>query len=310
MSEQTQLLLITAAGLSVFLIGTLALQRWAKLRIGLQPLIAGIRAVVQLAVLAAVLQGVFSHAWTAALMLVLMMTIASATSSRRLAELPYGTQAAVAGIVTSAILTIALVFGMQIMDLTVSNFIAIGGIITGNSMTAATLAGRRFIATSREHRGEIEGWLALGARPQKAFERVSRLSIEEMLLPKIDQTKNTGLVTMPGAFVGALIGGASPVEAARFQLVVLISIMFAQTLCGIIVTRIASRATYIVADEEVTEVEPEKWVTKTAEQKKQQEEAELRALAEREKRGAKSSEKKDKQSGEKKNEKHGINETL
>lgn len=69
-----------------------------------------------------------------------------------------------------------------------------------------------------------------------------------MLIPSIDQTKNTGLVTLPGAFVGALMGGASPIEAAHFQLVVLISVMFAQTVVGVIETRILSRATTIVAD--------------------------------------------------------------
>ena len=40
----------------------------------------------------------------------------------------------------------------------------------------------------------------------------------------------------------------SPIEAAHFQLVVLISVMFAQTVVGVIETRILSRATTIVAD--------------------------------------------------------------
>ncbi|MCU1533934.1 MAG: hypothetical protein JWR53_415, partial [Glaciihabitans sp.] len=39
--------------------------------------------------------------------------------------------------------------------------------------------------------------------------------------------KTSGLVTLPGAFVGAVFAGASPLEAGRFQLVVLAAILAA-----------------------------------------------------------------------------------
>lgn len=250
MNETAWLFVTTGIGLVVTVAAILGLQRWAGVRAGWQPMVATIRAVVQLAALALVLHGVFTYAWTAALMLAVMMTVASLTAGKRLHELPYGRRAAAIGIVAAAGTTIALVFGVRMMELTVSNFIAVGGIITGNSMSAATLTGRRFLASSQAQRGEVEGWFALGAPSSTAFGRVSRTAIEEMLLPTIDQTKATGLVTMPGAFVGALIGGASPLEAARFQVVVLVSIMLAQTICGIIVTRVLSRATVIVSDEQ------------------------------------------------------------
>lgn len=43
----------------------------------------------------------------------------------------------------------------------------------------------------------------------------------------MDQAKTTGLVTLPGAFVGAIFGGVSPLEAGRFQIVVLAGLMTA-----------------------------------------------------------------------------------
>ena len=70
--------------------------------------------------------------------------------------------------------------------------------------------------------------------------------MRESLLPTLDQTKSTGLVTLPGAFVGALFGGASPVVAAQFQLVVLAGVALAMTLTGVVVTRMAGRTPYIV----------------------------------------------------------------
>lgn len=250
MNDATRLLITTSIGLAVMVVAILGLQRLAGLRVGAQPLVAALRAVAQLAALALVLHGIFQYPWTAVLMLAGMLTVAALTSGNRLRQLPYGRRAAALGISSAALIVVALIFSMQMMELTVSNFIAVGGMITGNSMSAATLAGRRFMASSQAQRGEVEGWFALGARPQQAFSRVSRTAVEEMLLPTIDKTKSTGLVTMPGAFVGALIGGASPVEAARFQLVVLVGIMLAETICGIIVTKVLSRATVIASPQE------------------------------------------------------------
>ncbi len=244
----TQHLLPTVIGLSLFIAATMVLQHWAGIRLGWQPLTAGLRAVVQLAAIALVLRGVFTVPWTAGLFLLLMVTIASVTSARRISELPHSRKAAPIAIITGASTVICMVFAARMLPLTTENVIALGGIVTGNAMGAATLAGRKFMATSRAQRDQIEGWLALGARSQQAFADVSRTSVKEMLIPNIDQTKNTGLVTLPGAFVGALMGGASPIEAAHFQLVVLISVMLAQTIVGVIETRILSRATTIVAN--------------------------------------------------------------
>ena len=56
---------------------------------------------------------------------------------------------------------------------------------------------------------------------------MARHAIRSALIPTVDQTKTTGLVTLPGAFVGAIFGGVSPLEAGRFQLVVLAGIMAA-----------------------------------------------------------------------------------
>jgi putative ABC transport system permease protein len=94
--------------------------------------------------------------------------------------------------------------------------------------------------------GEVEAWFSLGATPAQAHEEIGREAVRESLLPNLDQTKSTGLVTLPGAFVGALFGGASPAQAAQFQLVVLAGIALAMTITGIVVTRLAGRTPYVV----------------------------------------------------------------
>ena len=88
--------------------------------------------------------------------------------------------------------------------------VAVAGIIIGNAMSAATLAGRNFLRSDTARRDEIEAWLSLGATPSQAHLEIGQEAVRESLLPTLDQTQSTGLVTLPGAFVGALFGGATP----------------------------------------------------------------------------------------------------
>ncbi|MBM6546031.1 ABC transporter permease [Janibacter sp. YIM B02568] len=228
------------AGLLVLTALTLGLQRWARVRLGWTPVTAILRATLQLAVVAALLSGVLATGWTVALFVLLMLTTASLTSGGRISELYRGRQAAVVAVVVGALVTIVLVFGLHLMDWTVRYLVAVAGIVIGNAMSATTLAGRQFRTLAGERSDEIQGWLALGATPRQAHDDIGRHAVHEMLIPNLDQTRSTGLVTLPGAFVGAIMGGASPLEAAKFQLVVLAGIALTMTIAGIIVSRFAS----------------------------------------------------------------------
>ena len=66
--------------------------------------------------------------------------------------------------------------------------------------------------------------------------------------PPLDQTRTTGLVTLPGAFIGALLGGASPVQAARFQLVVLAALLAAQAVVSVMVCHLLGAPSPLPAD--------------------------------------------------------------
>ncbi|MCW2762255.1 MAG: YbbM family protein [Marmoricola sp.] len=226
---------------------TLALGRWARIGLGLFPLWAILRAVVQLTAVALLLRGILAVPWTVVVFVVLMLSTASWTAMRRLDELWRGRRTAVVGVLTGAVTTLAVIFALQLVDLQARYLVAVGGIIIGNSMTAATLAGRNFLRGSRARRDEVEAWFSLGATPSQAHEEIGREAVRESLLPTMDQTKSTGLVTLPGAFVGALFGGASPAQAAEFQLVVLAGIALTMTITGVVVTRLAGRTPYVLA---------------------------------------------------------------
>ena len=232
--------LLTLTGLTV------ALARWGRVGLGWFPLIVVVRAAVQLSIVALLLRGILAVPWTVAAFVVLMLTTASWTSGRRIKEIWHGRRIAVAGVLSGATAALALIFGLHLVDPGVRNLVAVAGIVIGNAMSAATLAGRNFNRSSRARRTEVEAWLSLGATPARAYEDIGHESVRESLLPTLDQTKSTGLVTLPGAFVGALFGGASPIVAAQFQLVVLAGVAFAMTLTGIVVTRMAGHTPYVV----------------------------------------------------------------
>lgn len=239
---EIDLLVRTATGLAVLVALTIGLQHWRRLPLGVRPLTAVLRAALQLGVIALVLRGVLTFPALVVAFVALMLTTASLTSGARLRELWGGRRAALAGVLAGGIAATALVLALGLVPFDARNIVAVGGILIGNAMSAATLSGRNFRTMALARSGEVEGWLALGAAPRTAYADIARRAVHEALLPTIDQTRSTGLVTLPGAFVGALFGGANPVEAARFQLVVLAGIMLTQTITGLTVARILSAA--------------------------------------------------------------------
>lgn len=193
------------------------------------------RGTVQLALISVVLSGVITDPRWVALALAAMFTVAAVTSTYRvdwsLHRFLVVTGAMAAGITT----VLGVVFLTGAIELSSRYALAIGGIIIGGAMSTATLAGRRLAQATEERWNEIEGWLALGATPRQATLEIARFSIREALIPSTDQTKTTGLVTLPGAFVGAIFGGVSPLDAGRFQIVVLAAIMAAGALTATII---------------------------------------------------------------------------
>lgn len=224
-----------AVGVLVLVALTYLILRAAQVPLGWTPAWAVVRGAAQLAVVGLALRGVFNAPPFVALALGVMLTVAIRTSARRLQALPGALAAVALACATAAGGTLAVIFLLGMLDFSARYLVALGGIVIGGTMTAATLTGRRLAAGLESELDEIEGLLALGATARQATARISRRSVAEALLPAIDQTRTTGLVTLPGAFIGALLGGADPTDAARFQLVVLVALLNAETISGVIV---------------------------------------------------------------------------
>lgn len=223
-------LLATGIALLVLVAVTLAIvivlhleQPW------LQPW-AIVRAVIQLGLLSVILAGAITSFVWVAIFLAVMVIAATWTVHRRL-SLRMGEIPQVALTITaSSAVPITLLFATHAIEPSPRYLLAVGGIVVGGAMTASTLMGRAFSASIRSSRDQVEGWLALGATPRQAVRDSVREAGSTALVPATDQTRTTGLVTLPGAFVGAIFAGASTIDAAQFQLLVLAAVLCAGAL--------------------------------------------------------------------------------
>ncbi|AXT86109.1 hypothetical protein C6I20_13545 [Aeromicrobium sp. A1-2] len=227
----------TALGVGLLVALTIAVLWSARTPHPFAPSWAIARGAVQLAVISLVLGKVIASPLWVTVALVVMFSVAASTATRRIGwswrhlALLGGAMAAGIGV------TLAIVFLTDALNPSPRYALAIGGIVIGNAMSIATLAGRRLHEAIDEHWDEVEGWLALGATPAQSTMMFARSAVYSALIPSTDQTKTTGLVTLPGAFVGAIFGGVSPFEAGRFQIVVLASVMAAGSITAVVVVR-------------------------------------------------------------------------
>jgi putative ABC transport system permease protein len=85
-------------------------------------------------------------------------------------------------------------------------------------------------------------------RPADAIDLSIHRRAPEALLPGLDQITTTGAVTLPGAFIGVMLGGGSPVQAATAQALVLFGIMAAQTITVLVAERLIEARRLLPAD--------------------------------------------------------------
>ncbi|EFC78957.1 ABC transporter permease [Parafrankia sp. EUN1f] len=206
---------------------------WARVDRAPAVATAVVRAVIQLTLVSLALRGVFAAPPAAVAALAVMLTAAVITAARRLTAFHRPLPAVAGSCVAGAAVTLGIVFAVPVLDPSTRHLIALSGSVFGGTMTACTLVGRRLADGLIRRRDEVEGWLALGATPRQACAPIARQAVGEALVPALDQTRTTGLVTLPGAFVGALLGGASPGDAARFQIVILTGLLTAETVAAV-----------------------------------------------------------------------------
>lgn len=201
---------------------------------------AALRATVQLGAVSLLIGAIVGSFAASAAFVAVMVVVAARTGGKRMTDDRSGWWAALPIAIAPLPVVAALVAGGVVPPTGIA-VIPMAGILIGGTMTATALAGRRALDELQTRHGEFEAALSLGFLDRDAALEIARPSASQALVPAMDQTRTVGIVTLPGAFVGMLLGGATPVQAGAVQLLVLLMLLAAQTVAVSVAVELVAR---------------------------------------------------------------------
>lgn len=95
------------------------------------------------------------------------------------------------------------------------------GMLTGNTLSGVSLVLDTLTASAMRERPQIEARIALGATRFKAFEDILRRAMRTALMPVFNAMAAAGIVSLPGMMTGQILAGVAPIEAAKYQMMIL-----------------------------------------------------------------------------------------
>lgn len=95
------------------------------------------------------------------------------------------------------------------------------GMVLGNTMTGIALGVNTLTNDLATRRAAIEARLALGHDSRQATAPLVGRAMRTALMPIINSMAATGLVSLPGMMTGQILAGASPVEAVKYQILIM-----------------------------------------------------------------------------------------
>ncbi len=201
------------------------------LRLGLERMLflAAVRTVVQLVLVGFVLQWVFDvQRWYVVLGLMLVMTVIAAVSAVRRVDRVYG------GIYFDSMFSICvsswLIAAFALLVVMRSRetpwyypqyAIPLLGMILGNTLSGIALGLNRLGEELASHRDQVETLLALGATRWEAARDSVRQALRTGMIPIINSMLVVGLVSLPGMMTGQLLSGVDPLQAVKYQIVIM-----------------------------------------------------------------------------------------
>ncbi|MCZ6479912.1 MAG: iron export ABC transporter permease subunit FetB [candidate division NC10 bacterium] len=185
-----------------------------------------------------------SDRWELVLLtLIVMLSAASWIAVGRLEHpLPGARWIAVASLVVGSAITLGFVTQVVIQVepwYDPRYLIPIGGMILGNAMTGAALAGERFQGELRSRVEEVETLLALGFSGMEATRDLYRSALRAAMIPTINAMLAVGIVQLPGMMTGQILSGTSPLIAVKYQVVVMLMITCAVALSSFLFLHLA-----------------------------------------------------------------------
>ena len=217
-------------GIAAALVCLLAALSWMlRLGIGRQLLVAAARSTVQLMILGMILKTLFAQTslWLIAVMTAVMLAVAGyevmARQQRRFrGSWGYGLGTLSMFLSSFTITFLALTAVIQVDPWYQPQYlIPLLGMLLGNTMSGIAIALDNLTRNTWEQRHAIEARLMLGHEWQQAITGIRRDALRSGLIPIINAMTTAGIVSLPGMMTGQILGGSPPLEAAKYQLLIL-----------------------------------------------------------------------------------------
>lgn len=220
-----------------------------KLNLATQIIIAAVRTVVQLLLIGLVLKVLFAQVdlLYIAILSIIMLLIAGrevmARQQRRFGGLwgyGLGTLSMFVSSFTLTIYALIVVVGTEPWYAP-QYAIPLLGMMLGNTMTGVSLALDKLTTTAWQQRNIIEARLILGQDWRTAIGDITRDSVRIGLMPMINAMAAAGLVSLPGMMTGQILSGTEPVEAVKYQILIMFLITAGTGFAAMLATWIGAR---------------------------------------------------------------------
>jgi len=254
----THISLAQVAGTLALIAVAIGVSFWRKADLEEDIAIAVVRSFVQLTIVGYVIKAIFDSdsLWLVVALLAFMVLFGAWTARGRAKAVPHAFVPLLIALSTAAAVTLGIVLVLNVFDPKPRFMVPVGGMVIGNAMTSASVALNRLADEIHDKARLIEATLALGATARQATSTLVARSLRSGLIPLIDQTKTTGVVFFPGTMVGALLGGASPLNAVRLQLILLWTLLGAAALSSLIATGLAQSRFFTPAQQLIDQPPP------------------------------------------------------
>ena len=229
---KTEFIALTAPDLALASLLVLALiGLGARLHLGVSQTlaIAAVRTTAQLLLVGLILEAVFTQARLSWIMLIIlvMMTVASweilARQKRKLKGWWGFGVSAFSLFISSFLITLLALFVVIDADpwYTPQYLIPLLGMLLGNTMNGIALGMDRLVQTAWQQRAVIEQRLMLGQKDTEAIGEIARDSMRAGMIPIINAMAAAGVVSLPGMMTGQILAGSPPVEAVKYQILIM-----------------------------------------------------------------------------------------
>jgi len=213
-----------------------AISALLSLGLGRRLIVAAACTVVQLLLIGLVLQWIFGlDRWDAVIGVMLVMTTVAGVAAvqRTHVRFPGVWLVSLVSVGASAWLieSVALFAVVRVEPWYAPHYaIPLLGMVLGNTLNGIALGLDRFGSELTAQRPQVETVLALGGTRWEAARGPIQQAIRTGMIPTINAMMVVGIVSLPGMMTGQLLAGVAPVEAVKYQIVIMFLISSATAL--------------------------------------------------------------------------------